>query len=280
MRKFKTIILSLVLIISLAGIGYAKLDYQPVYAATDTDGLCEMIEDTIESDKKDLNDLSPILKKAYEKLVSAFKKLGTLAKDISKVVKMYNALDETSEDYPEKLQEFFKEYNKLGPVKRKVVDFCTGVLNAKDQLLANVRHIVLVDLYSEKQLDGQLDGEEVFVSENEAVAVVSKSGKITATSVGITKVEATNSAGEEETFRIFVKKPLLASKVAVKKGNKINITVSSEYSILKVVSGSNKISVEQNGNVLSVEGKKKGTAYIYVGTTSGKTLKYKVKISG
>ena len=35
---------------------------------------------------------------------------------------MYNALDETSEDYPEKLQEFFKEYNKLGPVKRKVVD--------------------------------------------------------------------------------------------------------------------------------------------------------------
>ena len=50
-------------------------------------------------------------------------------------------------------QEFFKEYNKLGPVKRKVVDFCTGVLNAKEQLLANVRHIVLVDLYSEKQLE-------------------------------------------------------------------------------------------------------------------------------
>ncbi|MCR5204133.1 MAG: hypothetical protein K6E47_03690 [Lachnospiraceae bacterium] len=251
----------------------------PAHAATDTDGLCELIEETIDSDKIDLNDLSPILQKAYDKLVSGFKKLGTLSKDISRVVKMYNALDETSEDYPEKLQEFFKEYNKLGPVKRKVVDFCTGVLNAKDQLLANVRHIVLIDLYSEKQLEGQLEGYETYASENEAVVKATGSGKITAVSVGTTKVEATNFAGEEETFRIFVKKPILASKAAVKKGNKISITVSSEYSITKVVAGSNKISVEQNGNVLSIEGKKKGTAYIYVGTTSGKTLKYKVKVS-
>ena len=45
------------------------------------------------------------------------------------------------------------------------------------------------------------------------------------------------------------------------------------------ISGSDKIDIEQNGNVLSVEGKKKGTAYIYVGTKSGKTLKYKVKVS-
>ena len=270
-------VISIVIIVTLGTILVPK--HSQIHAATDTDGLCELIEETIDSDKIDLNDLSPILQKAYDKLVSGFKKLGTLSKDISRVVKMYNALDETSEDYPEKLQEFFKEYNKLGPVKRKVVDFCTGVLNAKDQLLANVRHIVLIDLYSEKQLEGQLEGYETYASENEAVAKATGSGKITAVSVGTTKVEATNSAGEEETFRIFVKKPILASKAAVKKGNKISITVSSEYSITKVVSGSDKIDIEQNGNVLSVEGKKKGTAYIYVGTKSGKTLKYKVKVS-
>lgn len=270
-------VISIVIIVTLGTILVPK--HSQIHAATDTDSLCELIEDTIDSDKIELNDLSPILQKAYDKLVAGFKKLGTLGKDISKVVKMYNALDETSEDYPEKLQEFFKEYNKLGPVKRKVVDFCTGVLNAKDQLLANVRHIVLIDLYSEKQLEGQLEGYETYASENEAVAKATGSGKITAVSVGTTKVEATNSAGEEETFRIFVKKPILASKAAVKKGNKISITVSSEYSITKVVSGSDKIDIEQNGNVLSVEGKKKGTAYIYVGTKSGKTLKYKVKVS-
>ena len=270
-------VISIVIIVTLGTILVPK--HSQIHAATDTDSLCELIEDTIDSDKIELNDLSPILQKAYDKLVAGFKKLGTLGKDISKVVKMYNALDETSEDYPEKLQEFFKEYNKLGPVKRKVVDFCTGVLNAKDQLLANVRHIVLIDLYSEKQLEGQLESYETYASENEAVAKATGSGKITAVSVGTTKVEATNSAGEEETFRIFVKKPILASKAAVKKGNKISITVSSEYSITKVVSGSDKIDIEQNGNVLSVEGKKKGTAYIYVGTKSGKTLKYKVKVS-
>ena len=271
----KTLAVVLVMIMGMLVSG----SQMTVKAAQNSSGLSELIEKTVESDKNILNKLSPLFQKAYDKIVALFKKAGTLSKDISRVVKMYNALDETSEEYPEKLQEFFEEYNKLGVVKRKVVDFCTGVLDAKDKLLANIRHIVLVDMYSEKQLMTGFEGKVDFASDNEAVATVDGSGLLKGVSVGTTKVEATNEAGEKETFRIFVKKPLLASKVTVKKGNEVTITVDKSYDITEVIAGSNKVSVNRDGYKLSVEGKKKGTAYIYVGTKEGKTVKYKVTVS-
>lgn len=251
----------------------------PSKAANNANEVYELIEETIDSDREKMDEMPSILQKLYEKLITLFRKAGTLSKDISKVVKMYNALDETSEDYPEKLMEFFEEYNKLGLVKRKVVDFCTGILGAKDKLLSNVRHIIILDLYSERQICAELEGNCEFMSENESVALVDEKGILKTQSTGITKIEVVNETGEKEIFRVFVKKPLLASKVSVKRGNKIKITVVDSYEINKVVSGSNKIKVEMIDNVLLVEGLKKGTAYIYVGTTDGKTVKYKVKVS-
>ena len=261
----------------LAGM-LASLKSVPVHAEEKKDSLEEFIEKTIDSDKEILNKLSPALKKIYDKIISAFKKLGTLSKDISRVVKMYEALDETAEDYPEKLEQFFTEYNKLGTVKRKVVDFCTGVLDAKDKLIDALHHLVFIDLYSEKTLDRTLDGSLTFSSDNEAVAKVDVSGTIKPASIGITSITLSNGK-EQEIYRVFVKKPLLATKVYVKNGKSANITIPATYEITSVVEESEKISLVQNGHTLTVTGAKKGTAYIYVGTDEGKTLKYKVKVS-
>ena len=271
---------TIILVITFVLVGILSISRSiPSKAAQNDNEVYDLIEKTIDSDSEKMNNMSSILQKLYEKLITLFKKAGTLSKDISKVVKMYNALDETSEDYPERLTEFFEEYNKLSLVKRKVVDFCTGVLSAKDKLLSNVRHIIIVDLYSDRQLFPELEGNCEFISENESVVLIDKSGVLKTQSIGVTKVEAINEAGEKEVFRVFVKKPLLASKVSVKRGNKIKITVSDNYEIKEVVSGSNKIKVDLTDNVLLVKGLKKGTAYIYVGTKEGRTVKYKVTVS-
>jgi hypothetical protein len=192
---------------------------------------------------------------------------------------MYNNLDETSEDYPEKLQEFFKAYNDLGPVKRKLVDTITGVLSAKDKLLNNLKHIVLVDLYSEQKLDTTLEGKVAFQSENDSVATVSADGNLKTVSVGIAKIEAASDNGDTEVFRVFVKKPILATTVNVKKGGSVNVSLPSDTVVTEVkVSSTKKVSVSRSNLTLSVTGNAKGTAYVYVGTKSGKTLKYKIKV--
>ena len=267
-------ILSLTLFVSAMG-------FADTHAATDTDSnsLKELIEDTIDSDRNTLNNLSPTLQKLFNKLISAFKKLGTLSKEISNVVNLYNNLDETKEDYPDKLQEFFTEYNKLSAVKRKVVDFCTGVLDAKDKLLASIGHVITIDLYSEKTIKTELNGSITFTSNNESIASVSGSGIISPKGIGFTSIIAKSSNGEEETYRIIVKKPLLSTKVSVAKGGSVTVSLPSYTQIKEVASSNNKISFSRNGLVITISGLKKGTSYLYVGTKDGDTLKYKVKIS-
>ncbi|MCR5725869.1 MAG: Ig-like domain-containing protein [Lachnospiraceae bacterium] len=249
-----------------------------VQAATDNDTLSKLIEEVIDSDKKVLEDLSPVLKKAYDKIVAAIKKAGSIAKDITKVVKMYEALDETSQDYPEKLQKFFEAYNKLGTVKRKVVDFCTGVLNSKDELLDNLRRLVLVDFYSEKNIKSELTGTLTYKCENENIATVSTTGLVKPVSVGFTSITVTNASGDEEVFRVFVKKPILSTKITVAKGSIVKIPVSDSMQVLEIKAGNDKISFTQNTSDITVTGLKKGTSYLYIGTKTGITVKIKIKV--
>lgn len=243
----------------------------------------EVIDEIIEDDKETLSNLSPTLEKLYEKLIGLFKKVGTLSKDIKRVVDMYNALDEEKESYPEDLMNYMSEYQKLGPVSRKICNFITGFLNQKDRLIASVKHIVVTDLYSDKTIEVNIEGNVSSMSENEAIATVKdvKDGHkilIHTVSVGMTKVVVTNESNESETFRVFVKKPLLSTRFNLKKGNKANIPLSSNATEIKV---SNKkiISVENLGDELVVTGAAKGTGYIYVGNSiDGKTIKYKIKV--
>ena len=243
--------------------------------------ISEMVDSVIESDKELLGNLSPKLQKLYEKAIDLFKSVGTMAKDVKKVVSMYNALDETSETYAADLQAFFEAYNKLSAWKRKVVDGCTGLLSAKDTLLGNLRHIVLIDSYSEKDIT--IDAPEKItelLSENDTIAYVTDSGKIMAAGTGMTKITATLENGEVETYRIFVKKPILATKVKVKTGATAKITIPTDVQAVNLkVSSKKKISASITDGTIVVTGKSKGKAYVYLGTTTGKTLKYKISIS-
>ena len=241
--------------------------------------LESLIEETIESDKETFK-FGNILQKAYDKLVSVFKTGGKLAKDVAKVVKLYEALNEDSEDYPDRLREFFEEYSKLSTVKRKLVDLCTNVLDAKDKLVESVRRHNLIDLYSEKQLKDIPDGKWLFTSQDETVATVNDIGVVRAVGVGYTKIIVSNANSTDElTYRVFVKKPVLNSgKFSVTKGKTISITVPASSKITEVKPGNGKISVSRSGNTLTVTGNKKGTANLYVGTDEGKTLKYKISV--
>lgn len=118
----------------------------------------EVIEEIIEGDKEILSNLSPTLEKVYEKLIGLFKKVGTLSKDIKRVVNKYNALNEEKESYPEDLMNYMEEYQKLGPISRKICNFITGFLDQKDRLVASVKHIVVTDLYSDKTIEVNIEG--------------------------------------------------------------------------------------------------------------------------
>ena len=242
--------------------------------AAEKSSLESLIEETIESDKETFK-LGNILQKAYDKLVSVFKTGGKLAKDVAKVVKLYEALNEDSEDYPDRLREFFEEYSKLSTVKRKLVDLCTNVLDAKDKLVESVRRHNLIDLYSEKELKDIPEGKWLFASQDETVATVSDKGVVRAVGVGYTKIIVSNANSNDElTYRVFVKKPVLNSgKFSVTKGKTISITVPASSKITEVKPGSGKISVSRSGNTLTVTGNKKGTANL-----NGQTFKYKIVI--
>ena len=238
--------------------------------------VSEIIDEIIESDKVTLGNLSPALEKAYEKLVNLFKSIGSLSKKIKKVVTMYNNLDEEADNYPEQVLEFFNEYNKLGVVNRKLVDMLTGLLNAKDKLKQSVKRIVVVDLYSSKILEPSLEGVLKYTSENEEIATI-VGGTVSTVNVGITKIVVVNQENQTEVFRVFVKKPVLSVKFNVKKGSSINIPLSSDCGDIKV-SNKNIIEVVNSGTVLTVNGISKGTGYIYVGSDTGSTTKYKIKV--
>ncbi len=252
---------------------------RPSITASAAEGrsLETIIKDTIDSDVKTLK-LTPILQKAYDKLVSAFKKAGALAKDVSKVIKLYNALDEDAEDYTERLKEFFEEYSKLSTIKRKLVDFCTNLLDAKDRLLESVRHHVMIDLYSEKTLDISIESAVHYSSQDDTVATVDGNGKVSAVGVGMAKIVCSNDT-DEEVFRVFVTKPLLnTAKITVKKNGKAQTISVPSSEIVSVTAGNKKISVERNGSNISVKGLKKGKSNVYVGLSDGQTLKYKIVI--
>ncbi len=275
-KKFKGIVLLVVVSIVLQMV----LPVTVVKAEEDK-SVSEIIDEIIESDKETLGSLSPTLEKLYDKLIGVFKKIGTLSRKVKKVVDLYNSLDETSEDYPQRLMDFFEQYEQLGPVNRKIVDFCTGLLSAKDKLVASVKRIVVVDLYSDKMLDTNLEGNVSFSSENEAVAIIEDGSFVKPVSIGMTKVIATNESHETETLRIFVKKPILATSFKLKKGSTVNIPLTSEDNIGDIkISSEKMISVERSGKTLTVKGISKGTAYIYVGShgLNGKTVKYKIRV--
>lgn len=251
-----------------------------VVSAEENKSVSDVISEIIETDKEALESLSPALEKLYDKLIGAFKKIGTLGKKVKKVVNLYYSLDETSEDYVQRLMEFLEQYERLGPVNRKIVDFCTGILSAKDRLIASVKRIVIVDMYSDKKLETNLEGDVSFFSENEAVAVIEE-GNVKPVSVGMTKVVVANELNETETLRIFVKKPILATSLRLKKGNTVSIPLPSEMNVGAIKISSDKvISVKKSSDTLIVNGVGKGTAYIYVGSSgsNGKTVKYKIKV--
>ena len=273
----KPLISRICLMIGVASIAIGLL-ISPVSAEAAGQGtLHELIESTIENDKETLK-LTPILQKAYDKLVSAFKKAGTLAKDVSKVIKLYNALDEDAEDYTERLKEFFEEYSKLSTIKRKLVDFCTNLLDAKDRLLESVRHHVMIDLYSEKQLDTALEEKIHYTSLDDTVATVDANGRVSGVGVGMAKIVCSNDT-DEEVFRVFVTKPLLnTAKITVKKNGKAQTISVPSSEIVSVTAGNKKISAERNGSNISVKGLKKGKSNVYVGLANGQTFKYKILI--
>jgi len=249
-----------------------------VVSAAENNDLVTTIEQTLDRDKKELSKLPALLEKAYNKLINAFKKVGTLGKDIKKVVSLYNSLDENSDDYPEKLEQFFEEYNKLGTVKRKVVDFCTGILDAKTKLIDSAKHIVRVDMYSTKTLETQLSGNIEFYSANETIAEV-YDGIVFPKGIGTTKITAQNEYGEKESFRIYIKKPILSRTLRLSVGKNGMINVPADITINEIVVSSERIiSYDQDGNNIEVAAITKGTAYIYVGDTTGKSLKYKIKV--
>ena len=272
--KKTRVIAFVVLVIIICGLSRPSFTTS---ASEEDRSLETIIKETIDSDAKTLK-LGPILQKAYDKLVSAFKKAGTLAKDVSKVIKLYNALDEDAEDYTERLKEFFDEYSKLSTIKRKLVDFCTNLLDTKDKLLESVRHHVLIDLYSEKQLDTALEGKIHYTSLDDTVATVDANGRVSGVGVGMAKIVCSNDT-DEEVFRVFVTKPLLnTAKITVKKNGKAQTISVPSSEIVSVTTGNKKISAERNGSNISVKGLKKGKSNVYVGLANGQTFKYKILI--
>ncbi|MBO4414664.1 MAG: hypothetical protein J5824_01635 [Lachnospiraceae bacterium] len=271
MLKRTGIIMIAVLLICLCGV-------KPAAASDST--LSDYIEQTIENDKETLSNLSPALEKLYEAAIKAFKSVGTLSKEISKVVSLYNALDESDQDYEKKLEEFFREYNALSPFKRKVVDAITGVLGMKDKLQDSLKHSIVLDKYSTKPLECELEGKLQYLVDNETIATV-KDGVIVPVDIGYTSITVSNDSGEEMIYRVIVKKPVLASTVSVMYKKTVKIALPSDTIVNEVsLSSKKKISYSLEGNELSVTGLKKGsTAYVYVGTKTGKTLKYKIKVT-
>ncbi len=234
-------------------------------------------------DTEKLSNLSPALEKAYKKLIDAFKTLGTMSKDVSKVVKMFNALDPSAQTYEEDLKAFFDEYNKLSAIKRKVVDAVTGLLGMKDSLINSLKNTLVIDLYSTKTIEVTPDGRDlVFYSENDTIATIDDKGMITPVSIGFTAITAQAGEGEsKETvyYRVFVKKPILSSSVKVKKGNTAKISLPDNITVNEVrASSKKKFYFTREGNSIEVKGLKQGNAYLYVGTQDGNTLKYKIKI--
>ena len=176
------------------------------------------------------------------------------------------------------LKVFFEEYSKLSTIKRKLVDFCTNLLDTKDKLLESVRHHVLIDLYSEKQLDTALEGKTHYTSLDDTVATVDVNGRVSGVGVGMAKIVCSHDT-DEEVFRVFVTKPLLSTaKITVKKNGKAQTITVPSSEIVSVTAGNKKISVERNGRNMSVKGLKKGKSNVYVGLSDGQTLKYKIVI--
>lgn len=252
------------------------------FCRTDTalaaeNSLSDYIEETIENDKDILSSLSPALEKLYSTAVEAFKKLGKLSKEIANVVSMYEALDESSPDYQEDLKKFFDAYNSLAPYKRKIVDALTGVLNAKDYLKDSLKHSVIIDKYSTKPFECELPGVLTYEIDNETIATI-KDGTVIPGSIGFTSLKVSNDAGEKVIYRIFVKKPVLASSVKIQKNKTTVITIPDNETVNEIHLSNKKISYSLKGRELTVTGIKAGKSYIYVGTKAGKTLKYKVTV--
>ena len=264
-----------IIIVLLTGLLAVFGQLKGVYAADDD--LQSYISDTIENDRKDLSNLSPILEKMYNAAITAFKKFGTLSKEIGNVVDMFNKLDETDQEYENRLAEFFEKYNELSPIKRKVVNAITGVLDMKDAPLDSIRHSIVVDMYSTKKLNVDFAGSCEYLVENETIAKVSN-GTINPVSVGYTSMKCTDQSGEETIYRIVVKKPVLSSTVGVKKKQTVVIKLPEDGAIENIQISNDKISYVLDKRELTVSGNNKGTAYIYVGTDSGRTLKYKIKV--
>lgn len=144
----------------------------------------------------------------------------------------------------------------------------------------SLKRSVVVDKYSTKPIECELEGNLQYLVENETIAVI-KDGIVIPVDIGYTAVTVSNDSGEEQIYRILVKKPILSSSVSEKYKNTVKITLPSDIIVNEVfLSSKKKISYTLEGSELSVTGLKKGcTAYVYVGTKSGKTLKYKIKVT-
>lgn len=124
-------------------------------------------------------------------------------------------------------------------------------------------------------------------SNKRVVKVNANTGVIRGLKTGKAKITAKTTSGKKATIQIYVvkkalsaKKVTLPSKKTVKKGKTLQLTAkvtkSNSTDTISWRSKSSKIaSVDAYGKVT---GRKKGTTYIYVTTSSGKTAKCKIKV--
>ncbi len=120
---------------------------------------------------------------------------------------------------------------------------------------------------------------------NKKVATVTSSGKITAKGVGTATITVKTSNGKKATCRVTVKNlptkvKLSKTSASLKKGKSVTLkaTVTPSKNVINTVTWSTsnkKVATVKNGKVTA---KAKGTAYITVKTTNGKTAKCKITV--
>ena len=208
-------------------------------------------------------------------MLSVFKKLGRIGSETARVVKLYETLDMNADSYPEDLERFFAEYNKLDNIDKSLFNAITGMLDAKDRLVGALKKFVYVDMYSTKPLNTGLDGNLEYNSANSTIVEVAD-GKLIPKSIGITTVTIRNDNGLQEVFKVIVKRPILSTTIRVKNGKTYKVSIP--YMVNEVVRSNEGVSYSISGNELAIKGITKGKTYVYIGTTEGKTIKYKVKV--
>ncbi len=249
-------------------------------AAADEQSLKAYITETIDGDKDLFSDLPPVVQKIVNSAIKLFKKAGTLSSNVASAVKNFQSLDETSENYNAELKAFFDQYNNMSLAERKITDLVLGLCDLKDVLVDTLNNSVVVDLYSTKKLDCSLTGAVTYEIGNETIAAVSDAGILRPLSMGFTSITATNNSGEQQIFRVVVKKPIIVRTVKTKVGETVTVPLPNGTVVVETHRSNKKAGYAINGNNVTITGiKESKKTYIYIGTADGVTQKFKVKVS-